>query len=202
MARACVARVSVVVMLLLGGSSLPAAADSAPALQSSIPRFSQVGERLYRGGQPREQDFAYLRSLGIRTIISLREDDRERALVESLGMKFVHIPVTFIAFAPTTRVPQAAVEKFFEVIDDPASGPVFVHCRRGADRTGAFVGLYRMVRENWSAQRAYDEARRIGMRWWYFGVKDQLDEIATLLAHTAAAKKTLAENEPPTLPAR
>ena len=48
-------------------------------------------------------------------------------------------------FGPGGELPRRAVERFFEVIDDPASGPIFVHCQRGADRTGAFVGLYRVL---------------------------------------------------------
>ena len=196
MARPIVAPIFVA-LLLVSGSTVPATAADGVAISSPITRFSKVGERLYRGGQPRDNEFALLHSLGIHTVVSFREEDAsERAIVEKLGMKFVHIPVTFTAFAPTTKLPEKAVQKFFEVVDDPANGPVFVHCRRGADRTGAFVGLYRMVRENWTAQRAYDEAREIGMRWWYFGMKEQLDRVAKAFADAeATAKNTLAENE-------
>ena len=204
MPRRIVAPIAVTLMLMLTGSTVPASAADSAAAKSTIPRFSQVGERLYRGGQPQDSDFAFLHSLGVRTIVSFREGAaHERAIVEKLGMKFVHIPVTFMAFAPTTKLPEKAVQKFFEVIDDPVNGPVFVHCRRGADRTGAFVGLYRMVRERWTAQRAYDEARKIGMRWWYFDVKDQLNLVSRAFADAqATAKKTLAEADASALPAR
>jgi protein-tyrosine phosphatase len=59
---------------------------------------------------------------------------------------------------------------------------VFVHCKRGADRTGAFIGLYRVVRQGWNVEQAYEEARAIGMRWWYPAVKDELKELAHALA--------------------
>jgi protein tyrosine phosphatase (PTP) superfamily phosphohydrolase (DUF442 family) len=100
----------------------------------------QVAPGLYRGGQPDTADFAYLRDPGIRTVISCREQDGERPLVESQGMRFVHIPVTFRPFG-SQQIPTRAIQRFLAVIDDPASGTVFVHCKRGADRTGAFVGL-------------------------------------------------------------
>jgi protein tyrosine/serine phosphatase len=197
MARPTIAPLSLALLLLLSGSTVPAAAaDNAVADTSSIPRFARVADRLYRGGQPTAKDFAYLHSLGIRTVVSLREDDRgERAIVEKLGMKLVHIPVTFMPFAPSTKLPETAVKKFFEVLDDPSSGPVFVHCRRGADRTGAFIGLYRMVREQWGAQRAYEEARKIGMRWWYFDVKDQLAKVAKALGDAEASATKLVETD-------
>jgi protein tyrosine phosphatase (PTP) superfamily phosphohydrolase (DUF442 family) len=203
MARPTVAPIYFLLFVLIGSTAPAAAADGAAA-KSTIPRFSQVGDRLYRGGQPQDSDFAFLHSMGVRTIVSFREEAaHEKAIVEKLGMKFVHIPVTFTAFAPTTKIPEKAVQKFFEVLDDPGNGPVFVHCRRGADRTGAFVGLYRMVREQWTAQRAYEEARKVGMRWWYFGVKEQLNNVAKAFADAeATAKKTLAEAEASALPVR
>jgi protein tyrosine/serine phosphatase len=53
---------------------------------------------------------------------------------------------------------------------------VFVHCHRGADRTGALVSFYRIVRHNWDSVRAYAEARQIGMRSWYTGLRRQIEE--------------------------
>jgi protein-tyrosine phosphatase len=75
-------------------------------------------------------------------------------------------------------MPKEAAARFLATVDDPASGPVFVHCKRGADRTGAFVGLYRVLRQGWDLKRAYNEAREIGMRWWYPAVKGELEELA------------------------
>jgi protein tyrosine/serine phosphatase len=143
-----------------------------PSESAPIKRFMQVGPRLFRGGQPDDNGLRYLSKLGIRTVVSLRNDASERALVESLGMTFVHIPVTFRPMSGD--MPRDAVNRFLAVVDNPEAGPVFVHCQRGADRTGAFVGLYRVLRQGWTADAAYSEARAIGMRWWYTSVKDQL----------------------------
>jgi protein tyrosine phosphatase (PTP) superfamily phosphohydrolase (DUF442 family) len=151
--------------------------------RAPIKRFMQVGPHLFRGGQPDRDGLMYLSSLGVRTVVSLRNDASERALVESLGMTFVHIPVTFRPMGG--EIPRDAVNRFLAIVDNPASGPVFVHCQRGADRTGAFVGLYRMVRQGWTVEAAYDEARAIGMRWWYLSVKDQLASLSRALQRTA-----------------
>jgi protein tyrosine phosphatase (PTP) superfamily phosphohydrolase (DUF442 family) len=160
------------------GTGVAAAESGSAAIVADAPikRFIEVAPGLYRGGQPDVDGFAYLRDLGIRTVVSLRNDDSEKAMVESLGMRFVHIPVTFRPLGGT--LPRDAVARFLEIVDEPAHGPVFVHCKRGADRTGAFVGLYRIVRQGWTLDRAYDEARDVGMRWWYFAVKDQLASLA------------------------
>ena len=42
-----------------------------------IPNFYQVDDILYRGGQPKQEGLKRLRSLGIRTVISLRGENKE-----------------------------------------------------------------------------------------------------------------------------
>ncbi len=143
-----------------------------------ILRFAQVDERLFRGGQPALADFARLRALGIDTVVSFRMEDDERATVEALGMRFVHLPVSMKPFGLSGAVSAETVASFFEVVDDPASGKVFVHCRHGKDRTGLFVSLYRVNRQGWKAEDAYREARGIGMSWWHFPVKGTIEKFA------------------------
>lgn len=137
----------------------------------AIPRFQAVTESVFRGGQPTEAGFRFLRQKGIKTVINLREENDEKALVESLGMKYVHLPLS--AWDP---IPDRAIRAFFRVVSDPASHPVFFHCERGADRTGAMVGLYRIAFQGWDGKRAYEEARAMGMRWWFRDLKKQLYE--------------------------
>jgi protein tyrosine phosphatase (PTP) superfamily phosphohydrolase (DUF442 family) len=78
-------------------------------------------------------------------VVSFRTSADERALVEALGMTDVQIPVSFGWLGGD--LPEQAVARFFEIVDDPARGPIFFHCKRGADRTGAFAALYRIVRQ-------------------------------------------------------
>jgi len=139
----------------------------------AIPRFRQVTPGLFRGGQPTPAGFGFLKWRGIRTVINLREEHDERELVEKLGMKYVNIPMD-----AWDTVPDRAMMQFLSIVNDPASQPVFVHCRRGADRTGFMIGLYRIARQGWTPQQAYREARRLGMRWWYRGLKSQLFDFA------------------------
>ena len=154
------------------------ATDAVPPIE----RFVKVDDRLFRGAQPDLEGFKYLRDLGVRTIINLRlakdaERLKEREIVESLGMKYVNIPVedgNF--FTRSRRIPPEAIQSFFQTIDASESGTVFVHCHRGADRTGALVSFYRIVRHNWDSARAYAEARQIGMRSWYKGLQQQIEE--------------------------
>src|SRR5438046_9442406 len=145
---------------------------SAAGPDGEIPRFFEVAGGLYRGGQPTEMGFYLLKERGIKTVINLRMENDEAILVERLGLNYVHIPVEDIW--PSSRIPEAAIAKYFEIINNPANYPIFFHCRRGADRTGAIAAFYRVAVQGWTAKKAYSEARDVGMRWFYQGLKTQL----------------------------
>ena len=170
-----------------------AGADQQQPLPVPTERFNKVDERLYRGAQPTEAGFKQLREMGIKTIINLRmEPDQvrtdEKRIVEGLGMKYVSIPVEDGNFFTRSRtIPDDAIRTFFKTVDDDEHGSVFVHCHRGADRTGALIAFYRIGRQGWDAERAAKEARDIGMRSWYKGLQKQIREFtpATLTTLTA-----------------
>jgi protein tyrosine/serine phosphatase len=168
--------------------AVPQSVLAEDAAGAPIERFHRVDDRLYRGAQPAAPGFRYLQRFGIRTVVNLRDEDAgrtgEQQIVESLGMRYVHLPVkdgNF--FTRSRRIPEDTIRAFFNLIDAPDAGPVFVHCQRGADRTGALVGFYRIARNGWTAERAYDEARSIGMRSWYTGLKRQIEEFGASLVH-------------------
>jgi protein tyrosine/serine phosphatase len=145
-----------------------------------VERFNRVDERLYRGAQPTEDGFKKLREMGVTTVINLRmEPDAirtdEKRIVEGLGMKYVALPVEDGNFFTRSRtIPDEAIRTFFKIVDDPEQGQVFVHCHRGADRTGALVAFYRIARQGWAAEKAAKEARDLGMRSWYKGLQAQI----------------------------
>jgi len=142
--------------------------------EGDLPRFSILREGLYRGGQPTHDGFRFLREKGIKTIINLRaENNSESGLVQELGMNYVQIPVDEVR--PWSVIPPAALAKFFELVNNPTNYPIFFHCNRGADRTGAFAALYRVAIDHWDAAQAYAEARNIGMRWYYVRLRAQID---------------------------
>ena len=144
-----------------------------PELEStaSITRFQMVAPGLYRGGQPERESFEHLKKNGIKTIINLRTENDEEAIVKELGMNYIHIPVSIKIWS---KIPSQAIEKYFSVLNDPANYPIFFHCRRGADRTGAMASFYRIAVQGWEPRQAYEEARGAGMRWWYTAIKQQI----------------------------
>jgi uncharacterized protein (TIGR01244 family) len=147
-----------------GAAFATPAPASAPAPVAGVGNFHQVNEHIYRGAQPTTAGFQSLAKLGVKTIIDLRETDGRSALekkaVEANGMRYINIPLRGMS-APSP----ADVEKILALFNDNSAGPVFVHCRRGADRTGTVVACYRIAHDGWDNAKALSEAKANGMRW-------------------------------------
>ncbi|MGH9938421.1 MAG: protein-tyrosine phosphatase family protein [Blastocatellia bacterium] len=60
------------------------------------------------------------------------------------------------------------VERALAIIDAQENWPVFVHCQRGADRTGVIIAVYRISHERWTDEQAIAEAKRFRMAFIQF----------------------------------
>ena len=173
-------RLAVTLFFVFAALAPRSAAAQQAATDVPIARFHQVDEHLYRGAQPTTLGLTRLQALGIRTVINIRDErdaavEDERRIVESLGMRFVHIPIKDgNIFNWSRRIPAETVTRFFEALGY-APGPVFIHCKRGTDRTGALIAIYRIARNGWDTARALKEANDRGMRPWYRGLRKQIE---------------------------
>lgn len=127
-----------------------------------VPNFDMVNKQVYRGGQPAPLGLQELGALGIRRVVDLREEGdaekKEGATLSKLGIKYFNIP-----FKPFSAPTQEEVGSVLAMLLNDSEGPVFVHCRRGKDRTGTVIACYRMQHDGWSNERALAEARSHGM---------------------------------------
>jgi protein tyrosine phosphatase (PTP) superfamily phosphohydrolase (DUF442 family) len=134
---------------------------------TGIKNFDKVDDHVYRGGQPSDEGFRYLAKLGVKTIVDLREADgrssAERKSVTATGMTYVNVPMT--GLTPPT---EAEISKILAILEDVTSGPVFVHCKRGADRTGAVIAAYHINHDRWDNQKALKDAMAHKMSFFQF----------------------------------
>jgi tyrosine-protein phosphatase SIW14 len=138
-------------------TSTPAASVSSALSRIRIGNFGKVNDHYFRGAQPKGSDFRDLAALGVKTVIDLQVDgpSNEAGIVTATGMKFFRIGMT-TSKAPT----DAQVAQFFEIVNNPANQPVYVHCAGGRHRTGTMTALYRMTFEGWNASQAYNEMKQ------------------------------------------
>ena len=135
-----------------------------PAVEG-VGNFQKVDDHVYRGAQPTAQGFSNLNKLGIKVVVDLREPgDRstlESKIVTAAGMKYISVPMYGME-TPSNE----SVQKVLALLEDKSSGPVFVHCKRGADRTGGVIACYRIEHDGWKNDKALVEARSMGMSWF------------------------------------
>ena len=112
--------------------------------------------------------------MGIKTVVDLRGAEHseadEKRVVEAAGMRYVGIPMKGMQ-TPT----DAQVLSALGIMNDTAAGPVFIHCKRGSDRTGAVVACYRIGHDRWDSNKALNEASGLGMSWYQVALRRYVD---------------------------
>jgi len=144
-------------------ASLTLASAWAGSQNENLPNLQKVDDHVYRGAQPTDTGFKDLAQLGIKTVVDLRDigehsQANEQKVVTDLGMRYVSIPMQGMS---TPKIAQVAA--VLGLLNDTASGPVFVHCKRGADRTGTVIAVYRISHYSWDNKKALTEAKSYGM---------------------------------------
>ncbi len=138
---------------------MPAGLDASEL--AGVENFHQVAQNIYRGAQPTFEGFRALTKIGVKTIVDLRHEtsqvQAEKKIVESLGMRFLSVPMTM--HAPTDEQVSRVLGEL-----NSSRGPIFVHCQGGRDRTGTVIACYRIAHDGWDSQKALGEAKSDGMR--------------------------------------
>jgi tyrosine-protein phosphatase SIW14 len=127
-----------------------------PIAKEGLPNFFKVSDILYRGAQPTKNGFLELKKMGIKTIINLREYHTDENFINGMGFTYFQIPTS------TSNPLRGHYQKFLDIVKNPDLQPVFVHCQRGADRSGTAIALYRITIQKWDTDEAIRELQEGG----------------------------------------
>jgi uncharacterized protein (TIGR01244 family) len=129
-------------------------------------KYASVGDDLFIAGQPTEKALRELKANGVTTVVNLRMPQEmarigfdEAALLEELGMTYVHIPLG--GTAPNEYSP-AALDQFASTLAS-ANGKVLLHCTiawRASHMWGAYLIRDRQV----PVTEALAQVNRINLR--------------------------------------
>lgn len=127
----------------------------------SVRKLHRFGD-IYFADQPSAEDLALFQSRGVRTVLDIRHDAEtpeldERAIVESLGMRYVYVP-----WNGPAELNDRVFDELRAVLKD-AERPLLFHCA-SANRVGAIWLAYRALDDGIELQAAREEAVTIGMR--------------------------------------
>ena len=144
----------------------------------------QMTPTLYRSALPDERALPLLHTLKIATVINfLPESDAQ--WLQSSDIKQVQLSYR------TNHVDDSDVLAAIRAIQAAeADGPVLMHCKHGADRTGLMAAMYRVVVQGWSKEDALNEMTlggfgssngfKDGVRYM---MKADVDKLRTALAN-------------------
>jgi Tyrosine phosphatase family len=125
-------------------------ATLAAASESLPPNFHEVEPGIYRGGSLTRASAAWLRASGIRTIIKL---DGKNPDEFDYG---IPVHAHYINGLGLNLNRELIREILLDLDASRRLGPIYIHCEKGADRTGLVVALYR-VTQGWIPEEAYAE---------------------------------------------
>jgi len=142
-------------------------------------RLRPVAEgKVYRSGCMTADGLAQtIEKLHIRTVFNLMEEYpdpilsqgffdtsavHEAELCRRLGAQMINLNVDLIAANRVGKDRPAAIATFLELMDNPETYPVLIHCKAGLHRTGVIVAVYRMEYDGWTRHEAMGELKANG----------------------------------------
>ena len=160
--------------LMLVADEVPATMDPA-----AIPNYTRVRPGLAAAGKPSPAAIGHLKEQGFKTVIDLRSENEglaeEKASVEGQGLRYVSVPMTAASFT------LADARKVKSVIEDPASGPVLLHCA-SSNRVGGVIAVIE-AKNGKSLEQAIEEGKKAGLR-----SDPMVEAVRRVLAEPAPAK--------------
>ena len=121
-----------------------------------LPNCFRLTTNFYRGAQPSAQGMAELKTLGVRSVVNLRTFHSDKDKLASTGLKQERIKME------PWQANDDDVVRFLKIVADTNNLPVFVHCERGADRTGTMCAMYRIIFCGWTKEAAIKEMKAGG----------------------------------------
>jgi len=115
-----------------------------------------LNEKLSNSGMPTAEQMKEVADAGVTVVINLAQVTSQGALpdenrlVESLGMKYIQIPVDWSN--PTKQ----DLDEFFSAMDVHKEEKKLVHCQSNYRATG-FITLYRILLLGWEKESAFKD---------------------------------------------
>jgi Tyrosine phosphatase family len=169
-------------IFLAAASAVAAPSESHLPPGTSIKRFGEIDQGVYKGSKPRtDADYRFLKSKNIKYILDLKFFPLLYRLEKRKGDKYgmVVIPATINAspLAPSKE----HVRQILCVLADKKLRPNYFHCSVGRDRTSLIATLYQIYFKGFPPEEALAEMKRLGFKddWTLHGLKKFLKEYST-----------------------
>jgi hypothetical protein len=150
-----------------------------PAPGTSIVRFEELDEGVYKGSKPKtEADYEFLKSRQVKYVVELRLfpglNSIEKKRVKEHGMILIPATINASPIEPEER----HVNQVLCMLHDLRYRPIYIHCDLGRDRAMLIAGLYGMYYRGMSKDEAYRDMKHYGFKdnWSLRGLKSYFEK--------------------------
>lgn len=132
----------------------------------TITNAKKLSDSVYRGSAPSNKEHE-LKNLGITDVLIFKnqtknEVDKEIQALQDLHYKKseIHtIPFLWKDFSSQTEACEQVIQalQLLVEVEKTSNRKIYFHCSMGEDRTGLLAGLFRMLTQEWSLQKAFQQ---------------------------------------------
>lgn len=119
--------------------------------------FGLVVPGVYRSSYPKKEDYAFLKDLKLKTIVTLvKKDDPDHELESFVAANGIQQAVFNMKGTKKEPIPPTTMASILELVLDRKNYPLMIHCNHGKHRTGCVVAVVRKL-SGWGLDRVVDE---------------------------------------------
>jgi tyrosine-protein phosphatase SIW14 len=118
--------------------------------------FSMVSEGLYRSGYPQTQDYPFIQTLKLKTIVTLVSKELPEGYQEFMQANRIAHKIFDMAGTKKEDIPVHMMRSIHAVVSNSENYPLLIHCNHGKHRTGCVVGVLRKSNQ-WDLKRIINE---------------------------------------------
>jgi protein tyrosine phosphatase (PTP) superfamily phosphohydrolase (DUF442 family) len=132
---------------------------------TSLLNLYKVDNDIFRCEQPDEKGFQELTDMGVKSVLNLRNKHTDSMFLQKVPLNYFKVNME------AKDISDDEIIEALKILKE-APKPIVVHCKHGADRTGAVIAMYRIIFQNWTKEKAIAELKYGG-----FGFHVQLENI-------------------------
>ena len=163
---------TLILVLLILAFSLVMASDrlaTSPSQTSvrqdpGIERIMAFDDSIWCGAAPTSEGLEHLRSMGVKTVISVDGAVPDHEQAAALGIRYIHLPLSY------GRIPEEMVRSLAAAVHDLKREPVYLHCHHGRHRCAAAAAVACVALNRLTPEEARDRMKICGTSSGYDGL--------------------------------
>ncbi|ESZ97077.1 hypothetical protein SBOR_2507 [Sclerotinia borealis F-4128] len=111
---------------------------------------------IYRSSFPQQEDFEYLKSLGLKSIVTLVKKEYPPGFLAFVKAQGIRHFVIEMQGTKKVDIPEHTMNQIMRISLDKENHPLLIHCNHGKHRTGCAAAIIRHV-SGWGVQSIVEE---------------------------------------------